>query len=135
MRERIHLQIADPLVPAWIARFDSVFEGPNGDCPAVLEALEGVSVAQALWKPTPNHNSIWQTVEHLIAGKEWQIEMLQYGQASSPEWVEPSGDESAWQTSLARLKDSHRRLKIALKQVTDAELLEVPMACQGTSCC
>ncbi len=28
-----------PLVQALIAHFDSVFEGPNGDYPAVLEAL------------------------------------------------------------------------------------------------
>ncbi len=31
--------MADPLVQALIAHFDSVFEGPNGDFPAVLEAV------------------------------------------------------------------------------------------------
>ena len=37
----------DALVQALIAHFDSVFEGPNGDYPAVLEALAGITVTQA----------------------------------------------------------------------------------------
>jgi hypothetical protein len=121
----------DPLVQALIAHVDSVFEGPNGDYSAVLEAVAGVSVTQALWKPTPTQNSIWQIVEHLIASKEWQIEMLKHGQAASPVWVEPSGDEVAWQASLARLKDAHHRLRLALEQVAEADLLKVPVEEEG----
>jgi uncharacterized damage-inducible protein DinB len=117
----------DPLVQALIAHFDSVFEGPNGDYPAVLEALADVSVTQALWKPTPTQNSIWQIVEHLIASKEWQIEMLKKGQAASPVWVEPSGDEADWQVSLAQLKEAHHQLKLALEQTAEADLLQIPV--------
>ncbi len=53
--------MASSLVQAIIAHFDSVFEGPNGDYPALLEALVGLTVAQAAWKPAPDHNSIWQS--------------------------------------------------------------------------
>ena len=119
------------LVQALIAHFDSVFQGPNGDYSAVLEALAGVSVTQALWKPTPTQNSIWQIVEHLIASKEWQIEMLEHGQAASPIWVESSGDEAAWQAALARLQEAHHRLKLALEQVVGADLLKVPASGEG----
>ena len=119
--------MSGPLLQALIAHFDSVFEGPNGDYPAVLEAVANVSVTQALWKPTPTQNSIWQIVEHLIASKEWQIEMLEHGKATSPPWVDPSGDEAAWQASIERLKDAHNRLKIALGQVVEADLLTVPV--------
>jgi hypothetical protein len=118
----------NPLVHALIAHFDSVFEGPNGDYSAVLEAVAGVSVAQALWKPIPTQNSIWQIVEHLIASKEWQIEMLKRGHATSPAWLEPSGDEATWQATLARLKDAHSRLKLALEQVEDTDLLRIPVS-------
>ena len=120
-----------PLVQALIAHFDSVFAGPNGDYSAVLEAVAGVSVTQALWRPTPTQNSIWQIVEHLIASKEWQIEMLEHGQTAPPVWVEPAGDEAAWQASLARLKDAHYRLKLALEQVAEAGLLKVPVPEEG----
>ena len=115
-----------PLTRALIAHFDSVFEGPNGDYAAVLEALAGISVTKALWKPSPSQNSIWQIVEHLIASKQWQIDMLEHGQAPSPVWFEPSGDEAVWQASLARLKDAHLRLKLTLEQVAETDLLEVP---------
>jgi hypothetical protein len=114
------------LLQALIAHFDSVFAGPNGASPAVLEALAGVSAAQALWKPAPGRNSIWQMVEHLIASKEWQIEWLARGQAVSPVWVEPGGDEAAWQATLARLTAAHQRLKLTLGQVAEADLLMVP---------
>ena len=123
--------MAGPLVQALIAHFDSVFEGPNGDYLAVLEALAGVSVTQALWKPAPTQNSIWQIVEHLIASKEWQIEMLKRGQAASPVWVDPSGDDVAWQATLARLNHAHHRLKLALEQIVDADLLKAPMPEDG----
>jgi len=116
------------LVQALIAHFDSVFEGPNGDYPAVLEALAGLSVTQALRKPTPKHNSIWQIVEHLTASKQWQIDTLKQGQAASPVWTEPSGDEAAWQAAQARLKDAHRRLKLALEHVAEDDLLKIPVA-------
>jgi hypothetical protein len=130
--------MADPLVQALIAHLDSVFTGPNGDYPAVLEALEGVSAAQALWKPAPaapasrgrtrgqapGGNSIWQIVDHLTASKQWQIDMLEKGQASSPLWTRPEGDEAAWRAAVARLQDAHTRLKAALERLTDDELLK-----------
>jgi uncharacterized damage-inducible protein DinB len=114
-----------PLIQALIAHFDSVFEGQNGDYLAVLEAVNNISASQALWKPGPKQNSICQIVEHLIASKEWQIDMLEKGEATFPVWTEPSGDEAAWQATLAQLKDAHRRLKVALAQVTETDLLEV----------
>jgi hypothetical protein len=117
-----------PFVRSLIAHFDGVFVGPNGDYPAVLESLKGVSVSQALWKPAPNQNSIWQIVDHLTSSKEWQIDMLKKGHATSPVWTEPSGDEAAWQAAIARLKDAHARLRVALEQVAEDDLLKAPVA-------
>ena len=117
----------DPLVRALIAHVDSAFEGPNGDYPSVLEALAGVTASQAMWKPSPESNSIWQIVDHLTASKEWQIDMLEKGQAESPAWIQPSGDEESWQELLAHLQDAHRRLKSALEQLKEEDLLQYPV--------
>ena len=114
-----------PIIQALIAHFDSVFEGPNGDYPAVLEVISNLSARQARWKPGTEQNSIWQIVDHLIASKEWQIDMLEKGEATSPVWTEPSGDEAEWQATLAQLKDAHRRLRVALSNVAEKDLLEV----------
>ncbi len=119
--------MAGSLVNAMVAYFDSVYTGPNGDYPSVEEALIGITAEEALWKPEPTQNSIWQIVEHLAASKDWQIDMLQDKNPSPPAWVEPSGGEVEWQATLARLREAHGRLQAALQKVPEADLLEVPV--------
>jgi uncharacterized damage-inducible protein DinB len=116
-----------PLVSALIAHVESSFAGPNGDYPSIREALEGLTAQQAAWKPSPEGNSIWQIVDHLAAAKQWQIDMLEKGNAAAPPWTDLAGDEAAWQAIMARLQDSHARLRLALERLTDAQLLEYPM--------
>ena len=116
----------DALVQALIAHFDSVFAGPNGDYPAVLEALAGISASQAIWKPAPGQNSIWQIVDHLCASKIWQMEMLEKGQAASPVWIQPAGGESEWQAARLQLVDTHARLKESLGRLSEKNLLTIP---------
>jgi uncharacterized damage-inducible protein DinB len=120
------------LIQALIGHLDSVFEGPNGDYAAVLEALDGVPAAQALRRPAPSQNSIWQIVEHLTDSKQWQIDMLEHGQAAPPVWTEPGGDEAAWQAAVDRLKDAHRRLTAAVERVPEDRLLEIPASEKST---
>jgi uncharacterized damage-inducible protein DinB len=118
--------MAGPLVQALISHLDSVFERPNGDYPAVLEALAGISAEQALGKPTPHYNSIWQIVDHLTASKDWPIDLLKTGSANSPVWIDPRGDDAEWLAVIGRLKDAHARLKLALGSLTDDGLLRSP---------
>jgi uncharacterized damage-inducible protein DinB len=122
--------MSGPLVQALIAHLDSVYAGPNGDYPAVREALAGVSAPQALWTPAPGGNSIWRIVDHLTASKEWQIEVLEKGQAASPAWTQPAGDEAAWRAAVARLQGAHLRLKAALERLTDDDLFK-PQPAEG----
>lgn len=117
--------MSGPLVLSLVAHYDGVFVGPNGDYASVLEALAGVSAGQALWKPSPGANSIWQIVDHLTASAQWQIDMLEKGEATSPPWSEPSGDEAAWQDAVARLKETHGRARTAMERLTDERLLTV----------
>jgi uncharacterized damage-inducible protein DinB len=120
-----------PLVQTLLVHLDGVFTGPNGDYPAVLEALAGVTAAQALWKPSPAGNSIWQIVDHLTASKEWEIEMLEKGRAASPKWIQPAGDEESWRAAVALLRDAHLRLKAALARLSDEDLLRPQPADQN----
>ncbi len=118
--------MVDALVQALVAHFDSVFAGPNGDYPAILEALAGITAEQAAWKPAPECNSIWQIMEHLTASKEWQMEMLEKGEAKVAAWTQPVGDENAWQDALGRLKEAHARQKGRLGQLSAQDLFKVP---------
>jgi hypothetical protein len=131
-----------PLGKALIAHLESVFVGSNGDYSTVMESLSGISAAQAQWKPAlapalakrgkkgaaPDGNSIWQIVEHLAASKQWLIDLLETGEASSPKWNDPRGDDRAWQESVARLRDAHFRLLSALERVSDDDLFALQPA-------
>ncbi len=119
--------MAERLVQILIAHFDGVFEGPNGDYPAVLEAVDGVTAAQAAWQPSVGQNSVWQIVEHLTASKLWQIEMLEEGRADLPAWTEPAGGESEWQAARTKLKEAHSQLKDVLGLLKEKDLLSVPV--------
>ena len=110
-----------------IAHFGGIFHGPNGDYPALLESLDGISAAQALWKPGPDRNSIWQIVEHVTGSMQWGMDILENGKAESPKWIEPSGGEAEWQATLSRLKDAHARLKAALARIPEPELQSKPV--------
>ncbi len=117
--------MSNKLVRALISHFDSVFYGPNGDYAAVLEVVENLPAAQAIWSPGPDQNSIWQIVEHLIASKDWQISMIETGYQPEMMWGQPSGDETAWKATVASLKDAHRQLKMTLEKLTDEQLLSI----------
>jgi hypothetical protein len=120
--------MAGKLVDILLAHVDGVFAGPNGDFPAVLEALEGVTAEQAAWKPDPRANSIWQIVDHLSGSNLWEMEMLKTFQATPPAWTEPAGGEAAWQDSLAKLHQTQADLRAALAALTDEALLAIPVA-------
>jgi hypothetical protein len=111
--------------------FDGVFQGPNGDYPSVMEALSGITAKQALWKPAPDGNSIWQIVDHQSASNDWQREVLELGDADLAGWIQPAGGEDEWQASLARLRESHLRLSAVIGRLTDAQLQSVPDPADG----
>lgn len=109
-----------------IEQFDGVFGGPNGDYPAVLESLAGITAQQAIWRPAWGCNSIWQIVEHLSSSIEWQLAVLHQGSAELTPWIEPAGSQEAWQAALVRLRDAHARLSAAIEQMPEERLLSVP---------
>jgi hypothetical protein len=112
----------NPLLQEILRFADGVFAGPNGDYPAVLEALAGVDAARAAWKPHPECNSIWQIANHIYDSKKWEIDMLEKGRAAPSAWIQPDGNGRAWQSELARLKDTHIRLKSILGKFNDGTL-------------
>jgi hypothetical protein len=101
---------------------EGVFTGPNGDYPAVLETLDGLTSDVALRKLDPESNSIWQIVDHINSSKIWEMEMIEKGKASSPEWIHPKGDEQAWKVEIDRLKETHAHLISKLREIDEKSL-------------
>src|SRR2546429_9421574 len=59
--------------------------------PSLTEALEGLTAAQAAWKPAPERNSIWQIVRHLIL---WKRGVLDAWNGNPPDDTQLSAADS-----------------------------------------
>jgi uncharacterized damage-inducible protein DinB len=101
--------------------------------PSLLMAVEGLTAAQAAWKPGPNRHSIWQIVRHVTHWKQATLEAwngtqpLFEGREITPrfhevmrsDWQEIPGDEAAWQADLTALRAVSDEIK---KKATSLDL-------------
>lgn len=88
------------------------------------KVVEGLSAADAAWKPQPLRNSIWQNVEHMIFWREVAIRRATGGAGPTgpdddevkrrnfPDPADPS--ERAWNETLKRFVDSQRKVATAM---------------------
>ena len=91
--------------------------------PSLSEALEGLTAAQAAWKPAPERHSIWQIVRHLIL---WKRGVLNAWDGDPPveaglevnDWKEVAGSEADWE------KDRRTLLDISTQFLTRAQALD-----------
>jgi hypothetical protein len=71
----------------------------------VLEAISGVTAAEAAWKPAPDERSIWEITCHLLAWTDWAVHFLDSRDTDVTDWppvvaTEP-GDWDAARRALA----------------------------------
>ena len=67
--------------------------------PSLSEALNGLTAAQAAWKPAPERHSIWQIVRHLILWKRgvlnaWDGDPPDGAELEANDWREVAGSEA-----------------------------------------
>ncbi len=91
--------------------------------PSLREALEGLTAAQAAWKPAPARHSIWQIVRHLILWKRgvlnaWDGNPSDEAQLEAKDWREVAGSEADWE------RDRQILLDISTEFLTRAQALD-----------
>jgi hypothetical protein len=84
--------------------------------PPLAEAVDGLTAAQAAWKPAPARHSIWQIVRHVTLWKQSVLDGLAGRPADADvlermDWQEVAGDDAAWRQDVARLHEIVRQLK------------------------
>jgi hypothetical protein len=115
-----------------LIEWDYCYEKTEWDWfPPLSVALNGLSAAQANWRPTGEAgNTIWETVRHLTFYKERLLKRLTGEEEKSPEGITNDdtfagafADEKSWQDALDRLKTVHNgiREQIAKLQEEDFE--------------
>jgi len=97
----------------------------------LADALDGVTVREALWKPAPSSKCIWEIVLHMAVWTENIIERMRGPRTARPAegpWPPLAAvvDETAWADAQARLWRALDALKAEIKSVPFAVLLEEP---------
>ncbi|MBB6674803.1 DinB family protein [Cohnella nanjingensis] len=98
--------------------------------PPLKDALNGVTAAQADWRPEGEAaNTIRATVHHLVFYKERFLQALQTGDAGYPPGLTNDDtfradgtDEASWTAVRARLEAAHRSLRALLGAMTESDL-------------
>lgn len=107
--------------------------------PPLFRALEGVSVSQAAWKPSPDRHSIWQITRHVLLWKRATLEAWDGSKpldrggpdgSSTPQaldleasdWQDVTGDDGAWRADVAALRDVSDKLKARVQTTEEASL-------------
>ena len=103
-------------------------EGGAWHGPALLELLADVTAAQAASRPLAGAHSIWEIALHVAAWQGFAARALEGEPMPSnlPEeedWP-PVGDESeeAWRAALDGLGEVNRRLRDAVRRLSDEDL-------------
>lgn len=94
--------------------------------PSLAMSIEGLTAAQAAWKPGPQRHSIWQIVRHITRWKravydDWNGKTPDYAEVERGDWQEVSGDDAAWQDDVRRLKEITQRFTSWLQAKSDGE--------------
>jgi len=79
----------------------------NGWFAAVRNVVEGTNADEALWKPDPSVNSIWQTLEHLVFYNRAYTERFKgvdykYPTDNNNETFSAGATDAEWQAAIAR---------------------------------
>jgi len=104
------------------------FEGDPWHGSPTRDILRDVTAAQAAARPLPAAHSIWELVLHMIAWKNEVTRRLSGHPASEPlegDWP-PVGETTPerWTAALEDLGRSHRTLLAAVRELSEARLLE-----------
>ena len=106
-------------------------EGGAWHGPALLELLADVSAEQAASRPVAGAHSIWEIVLHVAAWQGFAARALEGASmptdlAEEEDWPPVSdASEEAWRAAVAGLREAGKRLRDALRGLSDEDLERV----------
>lgn len=113
---------------------DRAWAGHAWHGPGVLEALEGVTAADAAARPVAKSHTIGELVLHMARWKRAVATRLG-GRPDSPSDAEnfPAFRSRDWRRALAELRRAHAAVRAAITRLPEARL-EEPAVPGGTAC-
>jgi len=104
--------------------------------PSLAVAVEGLTAAQAAWKPARERHSIWQIVRHVIHWKRGVLASLDgrpldYQEQEDADWPEADGDDAAWDADVRELHGQYQEFRRRLEPLDDAALAQLLVPYRG----
>jgi uncharacterized damage-inducible protein DinB len=95
--------------------------------PSLAMAIDGLTAAHAVWKPTPQRHSIWQIVQHVTRWKRasfdaWRGKKPDYAAVDRGDWQEISGSDAAWRQDAQALREISQEIMTWARELTEAEV-------------
>jgi hypothetical protein len=118
------MMTTEKLVSAW----DSCFDKESGWYPPLERGLHGLTAAQACWRTDgKDMNTIKELVNHIIFYKATLLSGLTASGDAAPTDTSFNMDSSViteeeWQETVAKLKNTHMRIREKLSTMSDQEL-------------
>ena len=117
------------MVPLLLRILDEAYEKSAWQGPNLRGSLRGVGAAEAAWRPGKGRHNVWELVMHAAYWKYAAWRRLtgekrgKFGPKGSNWFVRPEvSTEAAWRGDLAILDATHRKLRIAVARLSDADL-------------
>lgn len=92
--------------------------------PSLIQAVRGVTVAEAIWKPSTDAHNIWELMLH---SSYWKYNVRSYFEQeeageferAGEDWIAlpKSPDDEAWAKDQSLWRDEHRRLREAVAKL------------------
>jgi uncharacterized damage-inducible protein DinB len=115
-----------------IDQLKEIHDGDAWHGPSLKEILKGVNASQAAARPLPNAHCIWELVQHIAAWEGVFLTRLAGRPIDRPEEGDfppvTDSSEAAWQKTLTKLDETHRRLIETIAGLSEEAATEAMVA-------
>lgn len=106
---------------SYVNDLEQFITGNNFWQPSLYQQLEGLTLAQALYKPAPDRHCIWELIRHMNYWKHWAITYISTGEkmnAKADNWRElPEASQENFDADMNELRSLHAKCIVIANQI------------------
>jgi len=119
-----------------LKEFDRCYN-QNGWFATVRNVIDGTNADEALWKPDPSINSIWQTLEHLTFYNHAYVQRFkgidyQYPTGNNDETFAAGATDAEWQAAITKFDEVMHEFRDLIDKADESKFSE-PVSATNTA--